>query len=88
MIVPMQASTYDINATQEFIDILKAEKAVRKKQTFAAVLGIRVAIRTQAAASLAQYLDESGFPVIGNLRNAQLYAHTAEQGISIFDMPL
>ena len=84
----MQASTYDINATQEFIDILKAEKAVRKKQTFAAVLGIRVAIRTKAAASHAQYLDESGFPVIGNLKNAQLYAHTVEQGISIFDMPL
>jgi len=84
----MQASTYDINATQEFIDILKAEKAVRKERTFVAVLGMRVATRTKAAASLAQYLDESGFPVIGNLRNAQIYAHTAEQGISIFDMPL
>jgi chromosome partitioning protein len=88
VIVPMQASTYDINATQEFIDILKAEKAVRKERTFVAVLGMRVATRTKAAASLAQYLDESGFPVIGNLRNAQIYAHTAEQGISIFDMPL
>lgn len=88
VIVPMQASTYDINATQEFIDILKAEKAVRKERTFVAVLGMRVATRTKAAANLAQYLDESGFPVIGNLRNAQIYSHTAEQGISIFDMPL
>ena len=88
VIVPMQASSYDINATQEFIDILKAEKAVRKERTFVAILGMRVATRTKAAASLAQYLDESGFPVIGNFRNAQIYAHTAEQGIRIFDMPL
>jgi len=87
VIVPMQASTYDINATQEFIGILKAEKAVRKERTFVAMLGMRVASRTKAAENLMQYLDESGFPVIGNLRNAQIYAHTAEQGISIFDMP-
>jgi chromosome partitioning protein len=88
VIVPMQASAYDINATQEFIDILKAEKAVRKERTFVAMLGMRVATRTKAAENLMQYLDESGFPVIGNLRNAQIYSHTAEQGISIFDMPL
>jgi chromosome partitioning protein len=87
VIVPMQSSTYDINATQEFIDILKAEKAVRKERTFVAMLGMRVASRTKAADNLAQYLEDSGFPVIGNLRNAQIYAHTAEQGISIFDMP-
>jgi chromosome partitioning protein len=87
VIVPMQTSTYDINATQEFIDILKAEKAVRKERTFVAMLGMRIAARTKAAENLAQYLNESGFPVIGNLRNAQIYAHTAELGISIFDMP-
>ena len=87
VIVPMQASIYDINATQEFIDILKAEKAVRKERTFVAMIGMRVASRTKAAESLAHYLDDSGFPVIGNLRNAQIYAQTAEQGISIFDMP-
>ena len=87
VIVPMQASAYDINATQEFIDILKAEKAVRKERTFVAMLGMRVATRTKAAESLMQYLNDSGFPVIGNLRNAQIYAQSAEQGISIFDMP-
>jgi chromosome partitioning protein len=87
VIVPMQASAYDINATQEFIDILKAEKAVRKERTFVAMLGMRVASRTKAAENLAEYLNDSGFPVIGNLRNAQIYAHTAEHGISVFEMP-
>ena len=88
VIVPMQTSTYDINATQVFMNILKAEKAVRKERTFVAMLGMRVDMRTKAAANLAQYLAENGFPVVGNLRNAQIYAHTAEQGISIFDIPL
>jgi len=88
VIVPMQTSTYDINATQVFMNILKAEKAVRKERSFVAMLGMRVDMRTKAAANLAQYLAENGFPVVGNLRNAQIYAHTAEQGISIFDIPL
>ena len=88
VIVPMQTSIYDINATQVFMNILKAEKAVRKERTFVAMLGMRVDMRTKAAANLAQYLAENGFPVVGNLRNAQIYAHTAEQGISIFDIPL
>ncbi|MDG1820402.1 MAG: ParA family protein [Methylophilaceae bacterium] len=88
VIVPMQTSTYDINATQVFMNILKAEKVVRKERTFVAMLGMRVDMRTKAAANLAQYLAENGFPVVGNLRNAQIYAHTEEQGISIFDIPL
>ena len=88
VIVPMQTSTYDINATQVFMNILKAEKAVRKERSFVAMLGMRVDMRTKAAANLAQYLAENGFPVVGNLRNAQIYAHTAEHGISIFDIPL
>lgn len=87
VIVPMQSSTYDINATQEFIEILKAEKAIRKERTFVAMLGMRVANRTKAALALEEYLEQSGFPVIGNLRNTQVYVHTAEQGVSIFDLP-
>lgn len=87
VIVPMQSSMYDINATQEFIDILKAEKAIRKERTFVAMLGMRVANRTKAALALEEYLEQSGFPVIGNLRNTQVYVHTAEQGTSIFDLP-
>jgi chromosome partitioning protein len=88
VIVPMQASSYDIDATQEFITILKNEKAIRKERTFVAILGMRVTARTKAAENLTQDLEDSGVPVIGNLRNAQIYAHTAEQGISLFDMPL
>lgn len=86
VIVPMQSSIFDINATQDFLEILKAEKAVRKERTFVAMVGMRVAARTKAANNLERYLAESGFPVMGFLRNAQMYVHAAEAGASLFDM--
>ncbi len=88
VVVPMQASIYDRAATQDFIDRLKDEKAVRKERTFVAMLGMRINSRTKATEHLEQFLDESGFPSIGTLRDAQVYAHSAEEGSSIFDMPL
>lgn len=86
VIVPMQSSSFDIDATHDFLETLRAEKAVRKERTFVAMVGMRVASRTKAANTLIEYLDDSGFPVMGCLRNAQIYALAAEEGLSIFDM--
>lgn len=86
VIVPMQSSTFDINATQGFLEVLREEKAVRKERTFVAMVGMRVNARTKAALNLEEYLAQSGFPVMGHLRNAQVYVHAAEQGLSLFDM--
>jgi chromosome partitioning protein len=87
VIVPIQSSTFDIHATQEFIEILNAEKAVRKERTFVAMVGMRVTERTKAATNLADYLAACEMPVMGYLRNAQIYMHAAEAGVSLFDMP-
>lgn len=86
VIVPMQSSTFDINATQDFLEVLREEKAVRKERTFVAMVGMRVNARTKAAVNLEDYLAKSGFPVMGHLRNAQVYVHAAEAGLSLFDM--
>jgi len=86
VIVPMQSSTFDIQATEGFLEILREEKAVRKERTFVAMVGMRVDSRTKAAAALEAYLAESSFPVMGYLRNAQIYVQAAEQGLSLFDM--
>ncbi len=88
VVVPMQASIYDRSATQDFTDKLKEEKAVRKERTFVAMLGMRINTRTKATEHLEQFLSDSGFPTIGTLRDAQIYSHSAEEGVSIFDMPL
>lgn len=86
VVVPMQSSTFDIGATEDFLQILSDEKAVRKERTFVAMMGMRIDSRTKAAAKLADYLAEGDFPVMGHLRDAQVYVQAAEQGTSIFDM--
>ena len=86
VVVPMQPSAFDIGATEDFLNVLREEKAIRKARTFVAMVGMRVDSRTKTAMKLQDFLAEAGFPVITNLRDTQLYMQAAEQGISLFDM--
>ena len=87
IIVPIQSSVFDIVATEKFLDVLRAEKSVRKSKTFVLMVGMRIGARTKSAAMLEKYLDEAGFPVTAHLSDAQIYKESAETGFSIFDMP-
>jgi chromosome partitioning protein len=75
-----------MGASSDFLDRLAEEKAVRKNKTFVALVGMRVNSRTHAATTLANFMEETGFPVLTHLRNAQVYATAAELGIGLFDM--
>jgi chromosome partitioning protein len=86
VIVPIQPSAFDIGAAADFLEVLMDEKAIRKNKTFVALVGSRVNSRTHAAIGLAEFMNESGFPVLAYLRNSQVYTTAAEQGLSIFDM--
>ena len=86
VIVPIQPSAFDIGATSDFLDRLAEEKVIRKNKTFVALVGMRVNNRTHAAAGLANFMEQTGFPVLTYLRNAQVYATAAELGVSLFDM--
>jgi chromosome partitioning protein len=86
VVVPMQSSAFDMGATQDFLDVLREEKAVRKERTFVVMVGMRVDIRTRSAQKLQDFLAQAGFPVLTNLRDTQIYLQAAEQGISLFDM--
>ena len=86
VIVPIQPSAFDIGAAADFLKVLMDEKAIRKNKTFVALVGSRVNSRTHAAVGLAEFMNESGFPVLAYLRNSQVYTTAAEQGLSIFDM--
>ncbi|MFL9710342.1 nucleotide-binding protein [Methylobacillus pratensis] len=86
ILVPMQPSAFDMGATRDFLQVLQEEKSVRKGRTFVAMVGMRVDNRTRAALALQDFLAKSGFPSVGNLRNAQVYALAAEQGASLFDI--
>jgi chromosome partitioning protein len=86
VIVPIQPSAFDIGATTDFLELLAEEKAIRKNKTFVALVGMRVNTRTNAAAKLAEFMEQTGFPILTYLRNAQVYATAAELGTSLFDM--
>lgn len=86
VIVPIQPSAFDIGATQDFLELLIEEKAVRKQNTFVALVGMRINSRTHSTAKLIEFMDQTHFPVLTSLRNAQVYVTAAEQGLSVFDM--
>ena len=85
VIVPVQASAFDIGATSDFLDALREEKAIRKERAFVAMVGTRVDVRARSLDTLNTFLQDTGFPVLTYLRNAQVYVHAAEQGASLFD---
>jgi chromosome partitioning protein len=82
VIVPLQASMFDILATQEFLQKLKDEKG--KYQI--GVLGMRVNSRTRAAEQLTHYVNSLGLPVLGFLRDTQNYVQLAAHGTTLWDV--
>ncbi len=48
---------------------------------------MRVDARTLAAGELDTFLADSDFPVVGHLRDTQVYVHCARDGATVFDLP-
>ena len=86
VIIPVQPSLFDILATRHFLDALLEEKAVRKGQSFVAVIGMRVDARTRSAGELERFLSSYELPVLTYLRDTQLYVQAAANGLTLFDL--
>ena len=82
VIVPLQASMFDILATEDFLKKL----AKRDEQCEIGVLGMRVNARTKAADQLAHYVTQLGLPVLGYLRDTQNYIQLAAHGATLWDV--
>jgi len=82
LIVPLQASMFDILATEEFLKKL----AKREGKYDVGIVGMRVNVRTNSADLLARYVGDLGLPVLGFLRDTQNYVHLAAQGSSLWDV--
>ncbi len=84
VLVPLQASVFDIFATRAFLDELAANQhAVRAR---IGIVGMRLDPRTIAADKLQAFVEGAGLPMIGHLRNTQNYVHLAAQGLTVFDV--
>lgn len=86
VIVPIAPSAFDINASQDFLQALYEEKAVRKQKTLVGVVGMRVTPRTRAASQLEQWLDTQSLPLVTHLQDSQLYINAAFEGRGIGDL--
>jgi chromosome partitioning protein len=82
VIVPLQASMFDILATQSFLQKLKDHHG--KFQI--GVLGMRVNYRTRAADQLTHYVNSLDLPVLGYLRDTQNYVQLAAHGSTLWDV--
>ncbi len=87
IIVPIAPSLFDIQASYDFLQALSDLKTARKGRVQIGVVGMRMAPRTRAAVTLEQFLAQLDLPILGYLREAQVYVNAAFEGKSIFDVP-
>jgi chromosome partitioning protein len=87
IVVPISPSLYDIQASYDFLRELSEEKVARKGRVEIGVVGMRMAPRTRAVATLEQFLAQLDVPILAYLRETQIYVNAAFEGKSIFDIP-
>ena len=84
VIVPLQASVFDIYATQDFLTDLAQRKRGGKVQL--GVVGNRIKDHTKATEHLKEFLQTLDIPLVTLLRDTQNYAHLAAHGLSLWDV--
>ena len=84
LIVPLQASIFDMYATRAFVDELLEQRKHGKPDI--GVVGMRVDGRTIAFDKLTDFVESLGLPVLGHLRDTQNYVHLAARGLTVFDV--
>ena len=88
VLVPLQASIFDIYATRDFLAAMVERRKHDKVEI--AVIGNRVRDHTIAADQLRHFLSEHlgplKIPVLGALRDTQNYVHLAARGLTLWDV--
>jgi chromosome partitioning protein len=87
VVLPVLPSTFDETATRRFLDRLEKIGSVAKGRKPLAVVGNRIRAGTRAAERLEKFFGGIGHPIVARLRDSQLYADTADRGLSLFDAP-
>jgi chromosome partitioning protein len=84
LLIPLQPSLFDIQATHAFVQELRAHK--RGGEVRMALVGMRVKEHTISNDQLRQFLDTLGLPVLAYLRDTQNYVHLAARGLTLWDV--
>lgn len=84
IVVPLQASVFDVFATRAFLDELATSR--KADDVPVALVGMRVDERTLSAEKLRTMANQLGWPLLTLLRDTQNYVHLAASGLTVFDV--
>lgn len=84
ILIPLQPSLFDIQATHPFLTQLLAHKRAAKLHI--GLVAMRVRENTIAADQLRQFLATLAVPVVGQLRDTQTYVQLAARGLTLWDL--
>jgi chromosome partitioning protein len=84
LLIPLQPSLFDIQATHAFVQTLRDHK--RAGDVTIGLVGMRVREHTKAHEQLHQYLSTLRQPVVAWLRDTQNYVQLAARGLTLWDV--
>ena len=84
LVVPLQASLFDMQATHAFLAELRGHK--RSARVRIGLVGMRIKEHTIAQERFQEFVATLGFPLVATLRDTQNYVHLAAHGLTLFDV--
>ena len=84
LLIPLQPSLFDIQATHHFVAELRAHR--RGHEVKMGLVGMRVREHTLANEQLQTYLSTLPLPVVAWLRDTQNYVQLAARGLTLWDV--
>lgn len=87
ILVPIAPSLFDLHASRDFLEALAVEKKSRKGKYEIGIVGMRMSANTRASQALEHFLATLDLPILGYLRETQVYVNAAFEGKSLFDLP-
>jgi chromosome partitioning protein len=84
VLIPLQPSLFDIQATHDFVQQLQAHPRAARLRT--GLVAMRVRDHTIAFERLQQYLATLAVPLVAALRDTQNYVQLAARGATLWDV--
>jgi chromosome partitioning protein len=84
VVVPLQPSLFDIQATHAFVRELQAHR--RAENIAIALVAMRVKEHTHASEHLHEFTRTLPLPLVADLRDTQNYVHLAARGLTLWDV--
>ena len=86
LLVPLQPSLFDIQATYAFLQTLQDLRRQTGRGPRLALVGMRAKEGTLSSQQLQQFVQSLDVPVLGLLRDTQNYVQLAARGLTLWDV--